>query len=202
MARTPKLSDMQLILLATACQRDNGSILPPADSLGDQVVRIRKAVAGLIKRNLANEIDVAEPSRSWREEDDRHIGVVITDAGRAIIAAKEKVENAPLAECQGAPGGAPPPIPPDANPVSTVAAESELDVAAVPPMRPGTKQALVVDLLRSDAGASLGELAGATGWLPHTMRAALTGLRKRGFAIAMDKADRATRYRIAAGGRS
>ena len=60
----------------------------------------------------------------------------------------------------------------------------------------------MVDLLRSDAGASLGELAGATGWLPHTMRAALTGLRKRGFAIAMDKADRATRYRIAAGGRS
>ncbi len=33
MAHTPKLSDMQLILLAPACQRDNGSILPPADSV-------------------------------------------------------------------------------------------------------------------------------------------------------------------------
>ena len=53
MAHTPKLSDMQLILLATACQRDDGSILPPLDSLGDQMVRIRKAVAGLIKRGLA-----------------------------------------------------------------------------------------------------------------------------------------------------
>lgn len=180
MAHTPKLSDMQLILLATACQRDNGSILPPADSLGDQVVRIRKAVAGLIKRNLANEIDVAEPSRSWREEDDRHIGVIITDAGRAIIAADEKVDDPPRAE-------------PELR---------KPEITAARAMRPGTKQALVVDLLRSDAGASLGELAGATGWLPHTMRAALTGLRKRGFAIAMDKADRATRYRIAAGGRS
>lgn len=31
-------------------------------------------------------------------------------------------------------------------------------------------------------GASLDELAGATGWLPHTTRAALTGLRKKGHA--------------------
>ena len=172
MARTPKLSDMQLILLATACQRGDGSIVPPAESLGDQLVRIRKAVAGLIKRSLVNEIEVADASRSWREEDDRHIGVVITDAGRAIIAAEEKVDDAPLVE------------------------------SAARAMRPGTKQALVVDLLRSEAGASIGELAGATGWLPHTTRAALTGLRKRGFAIATEKADGVTRYRIAAGGRS
>ena len=197
MAHTPKLSDMQLILLATACQRDNGSIVPPPESLGDQVVRIRKAVAGLINRNLANEIDVADPSWSWREEHDRHIGVVITDLGRAIIAAEEKVENAPLAECQGAPV-----TPTDAKAVSTKAPQSEHEGATTPTMRPGTKQALVVDLMRSDAGATLGELAGATGWLPHTMRAALTGLRKRGFAIATEKADGATRYRIAAGGRS
>lgn len=180
MAPTPKLSDMQLMLLATACQRDDGSIVPPAESLGGQLVRIRRAVAGLIKRNLATEIDVADPSRSWREEDDRHIGVVITAVGRAIIAVEEKVDDAPRAE-------------PEFREPETRPARA---------MGPGTKQALVVDLLRSDKGASLGELAGATGWLPHTTRAALTGLRKRGFAIAMDKADRATRYRIAAGGRS
>ena len=108
MARTPKLSDMQLILLATACQRDDGSIVPLPESFGDQMVRIRKAVAGLIKHSLVNETDAADASQSWREEDDRHIGVVITDAGRAIIAAEEKVEDAPLVESQAAPAGSAP----------------------------------------------------------------------------------------------
>ena len=197
MAHTPELSDMQLILLATARQRDDGSIVPPAESLGDQLVRIRKAVAGLIKRDLVNEIDVGDASRSWREEDDRHIGVVITDAGRAIIAVEEEVEDAPLVGSQGAPAGSAP-----VTPASLEPERCKPEITPSRAMRPGTKQALVVDLLRSDAGATIGELAGATGWLPHTTRAALTGLRKRGFAIATEKAEGATRYRIAAGGRS
>ena len=39
----------------------------------------------------------------------------------------------------------------------------------------------------------------ATGWLPHTTRAALTGLRKRGYAVGIDRADkvRGSVYRIA-----
>ena len=38
-------------------------------------------------------------------------------------------------------------------------------------------------LLRREEGASSAELIDATGWLPHSMRAALTGLRKKGHAI-------------------
>ena len=42
------------------------------------------------------------------------------------------------------------------------------------------------------------ELVAATGWLPHTTRAALTGLRKRGYAVGIDRADkvRGSVYRI------
>jgi len=36
----------------------------------------------------------------------------------------------------------------------------------------------------------------ATGWLPHTTRAALTGLRKKGHAIARDRVEGVTRYAI------
>jgi site-specific DNA recombinase len=36
-------------------------------------------------------------------------------------------------------------------------------------------------LLQRDCGATLEELIAATDWLPHTTRAALTGLRKRGY---------------------
>ena len=35
---------------------------------------------------------------------------------------------------------------------------------------------------------TLAELIAATGWLPHTTRAALTGLRKRGYAVGIDRA--------------
>lgn len=45
------------------------------------------------------------------------------------------------------------------------------------------KLAEVVALLGRDAGASIEELTFATGWLPHTARAALTDLRKRGCAV-------------------
>ncbi len=47
-------------------------------------------------------------------------------------------------------------------------------------------------------GATLAELVAATGWLPHTTRAALTGLRKRGYAVGIDRADKArgSVYRI------
>ena len=52
--------------------------------------------------------------------------------------------------------------------------------------------------LRRDRGATIDELIDLTGWLPHTTRAALTGLRKRGFALAIDRSDkeRGSIYRI------
>ena len=64
--------------------------------------------------------------------------------------------------------------------------------------RGGTKLAEVVELLQRDRGATIDELIDATGWLPHTTRAALTGLRKRGFALAIDRTDkeRGSIYRI------
>lgn len=52
-----------------------------------------------------------------------------------------------------------------------------------------TKAVLVLALLERPEGAVMAELTEATGWLPHTVRAALTGLRKKGHGI-----DRTTRY--------
>jgi DNA-binding IclR family transcriptional regulator len=44
--------------------------------------------------------------------------------------------------------------------------------------------ARVIALLQRDQGATLADLIAATDWLPHTSRAALTGLRKRGYVVA------------------
>ena len=63
--------------------------------------------------------------------------------------------------------------------------------------RSGTKQALVVTMLAGPDGASIDELMTATGWLPHTTRAALTGLRKRGIAVVTHRvAGAVTLYRL------
>ena len=56
--------------------------------------------------------------------------------------------------------------------------------------RGGTKLARVLELLLRDCGATLEELIAATDWLPHTTRAALTGLRKRGCAVTIDRHDK------------
>jgi hypothetical protein len=50
-----------------------------------------------------------------------------------------------------------------------------------------TKAAILRKLLSRRAGADLATLQSATGWQPHSVRAALSGLRKAGYTI-----DRAT----------
>ncbi len=64
--------------------------------------------------------------------------------------------------------------------------------------RAGSKQALVVGMLSKEPGATIDDLVAATGWLPHTTRAALTALRKRGFRIERTRGEKqGSRYRIA-----
>ncbi len=70
-------------------------------------------------------------------------------------------------------------------------------VGLKPPREPGTKQALILDLLARGEGASLDELIAATGWLPHTTRAALSRLRSGGQVLVKSaRPDGRTAYRI------
>lgn len=58
----------------------------------------------------------------------------------------------------------------------------------------------VLGLLRHPEGASIAALQEITGWQPHSIRASLTGLRKRGHAITRDKTGEGeTVYRLAGG---
>ena len=64
--------------------------------------------------------------------------------------------------------------------------------------KPGTKRSLILDLLGRGEGASLEELIAATGWLPHTTRAALSRLRSSGQTLMKStRPDGRTAYRIA-----
>ena len=61
-----------------------------------------------------------------------------------------------------------------------------------------TKSATIMALLAREQGATLAELIEATGWLPHTTRAALTGLKKKGHTIERRKREDITCYHLLA----
>ena len=67
-------------------------------------------------------------------------------------------------------------------------------ISTVAPVKRTTKQDLVLKLLQRDGGAPLAAIIEATDWLPHSVRAALTGLRKKGHAIVRTKVEDETRY--------
>ena len=64
------------------------------------------------------------------------------------------------------------------------------------PAKP-TKTDAVIRLLRRSSGATNAQIQKVTGWKPHSVRAALTGLRKKGHDVQRDKNARGvTVYRI------
>ena len=53
--------------------------------------------------------------------------------------------------------------------------------------RPGpTKTATMQKLLSRPKGATLAEIMNVTGWLPHSTRAFMTGLRKKGYELVRE----------------
>jgi hypothetical protein len=84
--------------------------------------------------------------------------------------------------------------------VSAAAASDEVaapDAVTVEPARPPPAGKLGQVLLAISAapGATLAEITALTRWLPHTARAAVTGLRRRGFPIELVEQDGRKAYR-------
>lgn len=76
--------------------------------------------------------------------------------------------------------------------------EANLDhaVAAAAKAQP-TKSEIVKRLLSRKAGATIAELGEATKWQPHSVRAYLSGLRKKGTTIAREERRNGARaYRV------
>lgn len=70
--------------------------------------------------------------------------------------------------------------------------------APIAPVRSESKTARVLALLQRPDGATLDELVAETSWLPHTIRAAMTGLRKKGHEVQRTTINGVSRYTITA----
>lgn len=61
----------------------------------------------------------------------------------------------------------------------------------------GNARETALALMRRTQGATLRELGSATGWQPHSLRAAISGLRKAGHAIVRTTRGGETCYTVA-----
>jgi hypothetical protein len=195
-----KLTDTQLLMLSAAAQR-NDRYLVIAPNL--KVAAAQKIASKLIGAGLVREIRAKTGAPVWRRDDDAGLSYALrlTAAGANAIAINESSkaelvdddgdsrDNVPQARLSSEELSASPPSSTGENGTAPQRSSSP---------RSGSKLAQVVELLLQDRGASIAELIVLTGWLPHTTRAALTGLRKRGFVTAIDRSDekRGSIYRV------
>ena len=100
-----------------------------------------------------------------------------------------KNQIASRADATRDPGAAPEQVGP------TVDANKDAAAPIAPAPKPPSKQQKLAALVVRDAGANLDQGIGATGGLPHTIRAALTGLKKKGNVIRSDKVEGVRTYR-------
>jgi hypothetical protein len=171
-----KLTDAQFVVLSSASQRPD-RLLALRD---DAHPSIGKTVNALLRRSLLEETPVRRGQPCWRrDENDKPIGAKITDTGLSALGIIP--EN--LATNAGQPTD---------HRNGAVASTAWL-------AKPGTKQAELIERLRHEDGATIAGLSEAMGWLPHTTRAALSGLRQKGIVLLkLASPEGAPVYRIAA----
>ena len=167
-----KLTEAQLVMISAGAQRKDRCLSAPATINGAALVKVS---AKLAKLGLVREIEAKPGAPIWRRDDaGQGYALKLTAAGLKAIAVDE---------------GSPDAIEPDEAPQPQNGASPEEGghPAQVARPRDGSKLAQVIELLRCADGARVIDLTQATGWLPHTTRAALSGLRKRGYAVIRER---------------
>ncbi len=123
-----------------------------------------RSIVSLVKNGLVEERETSVVAAVVRQNGDIGYGMFVTADGLAAIDVDDSADEQVVGGAE-----APPAPAPRTNKIASVLA-----------------------LLGRDEGATLSELITATGWLPHTTRAALTGLRKKGHVLARSKREGAT----------
>lgn len=202
-----KFTSNQLNVLSAASVRADGAVAFPEGMRGGVA---RKIVASLIDRKLLREVRAMPGTPAWRVADNgRKASLVITRGGREIVGALDKATDIPSLPLSSGgsgekdfTGGGVSAEVSDVGPKSAsrrtrrgeaswevraigTGADRIVDVADLPKRpRAGSKQAALVDMLSLSGGATIAAIASSMSWLPHTTRAALTDLRRRGYSIA------------------
>jgi DNA-binding MarR family transcriptional regulator len=189
----PKLTDSQLVILSAAARRQDGAVLPLPRSLKVNKAAATTVLKSLLKKGLVAERPAAADEAHWREtRDGRRMALAITDAGLQAIGVDRKTSKQ-------SPSTKAPPKQRSRRAERKPSAATPKGKKPPPAVRPGTKQALLIDLLKRKKGATIEEIVEATGWQPHSVRGAISGALKKklGLTVTSDPVEKRGRvYRI------
>ena len=175
-----KLTDTQTIVLSAGAQRPDNIALPLPKGLAGAAAKM--AVTKMIERGWLQEVDASlrRGELLWRETGDGHgTTLVVTDAGLLAIGIEPVAVKTVVAICKE----------PDERPETKQ-----------PTPRPGTKQSMLIALLKAPEGATMEAIIAATGWQAHTARGAMSGALGKTLGMVVTSAkevDRGRVYRIA-----
>ena len=195
-----KLTDTQLVMLGAAAQRGDRCLVAPAHLKGTAP---QKAANKLIAAGLVKELKASAGAPVWRRDDAAGLSydLRLTATGAKAIAVDNGAEEGQADRDRGMPelintADASSPQSPVLDSSPNEAVQAAPGSRSAPP-RSGLKLSKIIERLQGD-GATVGELIAPTGWLPHSARAALTGLRKRGYRIEIDRSqkERGSAYHI------
>ena len=180
-----KLTDAQLVMLSAAAQREDLCLTAPDKMKGAILTKVGEK---LVKLGLVREVRAKAGIPIWRRDAASQSYALKLTAAAVKAMAVDKGSEEAIGPIDA----------PHRSGAGTIC--DPYGVADHAPMRAprkGSKLARVIDLLRRSDGATISQLTEATGWLPHTTRAALTGLRKRGYAVIRERVGAADSvYRI------
>lgn len=176
-----KLTETQTIILSAGAQRPDNIALPLPKGLAGAAAKM--AVSKMIEHGWLEEVgaNLRRNEPLWRETGDGHgTTLVVTDAGLLAIGIEPVVVKSVVA-------------------IREYAAMAQ--VLKSPKLRKGTKQAMLIEMLQTPAGATIAEIATATGWMAHTVRGSISGALKKklGLPISAEKVEgRGTVYKLLA----
>jgi Protein of unknown function (DUF3489) len=195
---TNKLNETQRALLGAAAQRGDHCLTFPE---GRRVAAARQAANALVAAGLAREVRARGEAPVWRRDKDseRAFALKLTAAGtKAFATLADDDERGSRRKPEGDVGTEPQKAERPSRHVAKGIAKERAPASIAAP-RSGTKIDHVIKMLGRREGATLEAIIKATGWLPHTTYAALTGLRKRGYVLERSRNDEVgpSTYRLA-----
>jgi hypothetical protein len=186
------LSDTQLVVLSSACQRADRSVYPLTAKLPGGAAA--KVLGSLLKQGLIKEVQAKREDTVWRE--DRKRGRLTLRAAPAAF----KALGIDPAEAPTDDGGeAEEPAAEEGSSARRSRKKGEAK-KKTPRMRAESKQARLIEMLKSPDGATIEEIAKKLAWQAHTVRGAIAGALKKklGLNVISEKAERRGRvYRLA-----
>jgi Protein of unknown function (DUF3489) len=185
----PRLTDPQMVLLSSAAQRDDGALLPLPKRVKLEPRARTRVFNALLKKELVSEQPAPPDAPAWREtENGRRFMLVINPAGLEAIGVEPEGEREEPEKSAKA-----------KHSRKRKKTSQEPEKATSPGVRPGTKLALLIEMLDRDSGATIAEIVDATGWQQHSVRGAISGTikKKLGLTVSSDvEENRGRVYRI------